>query len=76
MASGIRLRSELCAQSCWLWLTSTRQFGTMAEKVQDYESLLRELAARVGEQDAELIQKALEKVFVPLTGGAIRLIFL
>lgn len=46
----------------------------MAEKVQAYESLLRELAARVGEQDAELIQKALEKVFVPLTGEATRLI--
>jgi hypothetical protein len=34
----------------------------MTEKVQEYESLLRDLTSRVSEQDAELIQRALEKV--------------
>lgn len=41
-----------------------RQFGTMAEKLADYESLLRDLCTKVGEKDAETIRKALEKVLL------------
>lgn len=34
----------------------------MAEKVQDYEALLRDLTSRVGDSDADAIKMALEKV--------------
>ena len=36
----------------------------MAEKLADYENLLRDLSTKVGEKDAEAIQKALEKVLL------------
>ena len=39
-----------------------RQFGTMAEKLADYETLLRDLSSRVSEKDADMIRKSLEKV--------------
>lgn len=38
-----------------------KQFGTMAEKLVDYETLLLELSAKVNEKDADRIRKALEK---------------
>jgi len=44
------------------WLILDRQFGSMSEKVQDYEILLRELMDRVEDDDIELIKRALEKV--------------
>lgn len=37
----------------------------MAEKVTDYERLLRDLASRASEDDAQLIRSALEKVGLP-----------
>ncbi len=43
-------------------LSGSRQFGTMAEKVADYEKLLKELSLRVNEPDAELIRSTLDKV--------------
>lgn len=43
-------------------LTSNRQFGTMTEKVADYEKLLKDLMSRVGDADAGLIRASLEKV--------------
>ena len=39
-----------------------RQFGTMADKLADYEKLLRDLNQRVSESDAQLIKAVLEKV--------------
>ncbi|OAP59171.1 hypothetical protein AYL99_06469 [Fonsecaea erecta] len=39
----------------------TLQFGTLREKVADYEKLLRELISRVDEDDAGLIRASLEK---------------
>jgi hypothetical protein len=44
-----------------------RAFGSLAEKVADYEVLLRELSSRVGEDDADLIRGLLEKVPVACT---------
>ncbi|KIY00048.1 uncharacterized protein Z520_04686 [Fonsecaea multimorphosa CBS 102226] len=38
-----------------------KQFGTLTEKVTDYEKLLRELISRVDEDDARLIRASLEK---------------
>ncbi|KAJ4507579.1 hypothetical protein HRR83_004159 [Exophiala dermatitidis] len=38
-----------------------KQFGTMTEKVADYERLLNDLMNRVNEQDARMIRAALEK---------------
>ncbi|KIW78255.1 hypothetical protein Z517_08089 [Fonsecaea pedrosoi CBS 271.37] len=38
-----------------------KQFGTLTEKVADYEKLLRELISRVDEDDARLIRASLEK---------------
>ncbi|KPI44660.1 putative transcriptional regulatory protein [Cyphellophora attinorum] len=38
-----------------------KQFGSMTEKVADYEKLLKDLATRVGEADAKLIRGTLEK---------------
>jgi hypothetical protein len=47
-----------------------RQFGSMTEKVADYEKLLRDLATRVSNADAQMIKVALEKVgYLPLTPG-------
>lgn len=40
----------------------TRQFGTMTEKVSDYEKLLKSLLDRVDEADARLIRASLDKV--------------
>ena len=42
-----------------------RQFGSMSEKVLEYEKLLKELIPKVGEQDARLISTMLEKVNSP-----------
>ncbi len=39
-----------------------RAFGSLAEKVADYEALLRELSLRVSEEDAHRIKTLLEKV--------------
>ena len=47
------------------WLTRTRQFGTMTEKVADYERLLRDLATRANDHDAQLIRSVLDKVAIP-----------
>ena len=38
-----------------------KQFGSMAEKVADYEKLLSDLSLRVGEDDAALIRSTLER---------------
>ncbi|EXJ85613.1 hypothetical protein A1O1_05979 [Capronia coronata CBS 617.96] len=38
-----------------------KQFGTMTEKLADYEKLLRDLVTRVGDPDAKAIRAALEK---------------
>ena len=43
-------------------MTLDRQFGSMTEKVADYEKLLKDLASRVGDTDAQLIRTALERV--------------
>lgn len=43
-------------------LTPPRQFGTLTEKVTDYEKLLKDLLPRVNEADAKLIRASLEKV--------------
>ncbi|EXJ55022.1 uncharacterized protein A1O5_12761 [Cladophialophora psammophila CBS 110553] len=43
-------------------LIASRQFGSLTEKVADYEKLLRELISRVDEADARLIRASLEKV--------------
>ena len=42
-----------------------RQFGSMTEKVADYEKILRELLGRVSEDDARLIKSTLERVCPP-----------
>jgi Fungal specific transcription factor domain len=44
-----------------------RAFGSLAEKVADYEALLKDLCTRVGEEDANAIKALLEKVRVVLT---------
>ena len=46
-------------------LTSPRQFGTMTEKVAEYEKLLNTLMPRVSDADASLIRLALERVQTP-----------
>lgn len=46
-------------------LTSHRQFGTMTEKVTEYEKLLKSLMTRVDDADASLIRIALERVPIP-----------
>ena len=43
-------------------LTRNRQFGTMTDKLTDYEKLLKDLMGRVGDADAKLIRASLEKV--------------
>lgn len=43
-------------------LTPIRQFGSMAEKVSDYERILRDLQTRVSEDDANLIRNSLDRV--------------
>ena len=43
-------------------LLAHRQFGSMTEKVADYEKLLRNLSLRATENDAKLIKASLEKV--------------
>lgn len=48
-------------------LTTRRQFGSMAEKVADFEKLLRDLSVRVGEDDAAQIRALLEQVRARLT---------
>jgi hypothetical protein len=45
-----------------------RQFGTMTEKVAEYEKLLKDLITRVGDADANLIRASLEKVRGPHLG--------
>ena len=63
-ASGIASKSKQISgrPSCNTLADLGRQFGSMSEKVQDYEILLRELMGRVGEGDIDLIRRALEKV--------------
>ncbi len=39
-----------------------RAFGSLAEKVADYEALLRDLSSRVCEEDATVIKTLLDKV--------------
>lgn len=39
-----------------------RAFGSLAEKVADYEAVLKDLSSRVSEEDANLIKTLLEKV--------------
>lgn len=39
-----------------------RAFGSLAEKVADYEALLRDLSSRVSEEDAIVIKTLLDKV--------------
>ena len=46
-----------------------KQFGTMTEKVAEYEKLLKELATRVSDADAEHIRTVLDKVNTPLRLG-------
>ena len=43
-------------------LTHYRQFGSMAEKVADFEMLLKDVSLRVGEEDAATIRTLLEQV--------------
>ena len=43
-------------------LTALRQFGTLTDKVADYEKLLKKLISRVDDADARLIRGLLEKV--------------
>jgi hypothetical protein len=63
MASETGSRSEMI-RPWWKrpMLTVPRQFGTLTEKVTDYEILLKELINRVNEADARLIRTALDKV--------------
>lgn len=42
-----------------------KAFGSLAEKVADYEAVLKDLSTRVGEEDANLIKALLEKDVVP-----------
>lgn len=44
----------------------TRQFGSMQDKVADYEKILRDLQSRVSAADAELIRTTLDRVRQPL----------
>jgi hypothetical protein len=70
MANGIESRSRPNSrdQVVPIRLTCCRQFGTMTEKVSDYEKLLRDLATRVSEADASLIKSVLEKVSIVWSG--------
>ena len=63
-ASETESRSELLTPHSENILNISRQFGTMAEKVADYEKLLKELSLRVNEPDAELIRVTLERVSI------------
>lgn len=47
-------------------LNLCRQFGSMAEKVADYERILRDLQTRVSEDDASLIRNSLDRVRIPI----------
>lgn len=40
----------------------TRQFGSMQDKVSDYEKILRDLQGRVSDADADLIRTTLDQV--------------
>lgn len=48
-----------------------KQFGSMAEKVADYEKLLKDLVTRIGGEDAELIKAMLDKEGGPETDGSV-----
>ena len=67
-ADGKRDRVKKCVphgpQSKDKYTDGSRQFGTMAEKVADYEKLLKELSLRVNDGDAELIRVTLERVSI------------
>ena len=39
-----------------------RQFGSMQDKVAEYERILRELSYRVDERDADMIRSTLARV--------------
>ena len=43
-------------------LTRSRQFGSMTEKLTGYEKLLKDLASRASDSDAQLINSILDKV--------------
>ena len=64
MASETGSRSKLSVTLRDRPTNCSRQFGTMAEKVADYEKLLKELSLRVNEPDAELIRATLERVSI------------
>ena len=68
MGNGTESRSELrkFRNPMEHTLTGHRQFGTMTEKLADYEKLLKDLLSRVGDEDASLIRASLEKVRKPL----------
>lgn len=55
------------------WLTHDRQIGSMAGKLGEYESLLRELSLRADGDTQERIAKALERVdIIHLVAHAVR----
>ena len=64
MASVIGSRSELPGVNVTEspLLTAIRQFGTLTDKVADYEKLLKQLLSKVDDADARLIRASLDKV--------------
>jgi hypothetical protein len=61
--SGTELKSmDLCGGAWDSRLIAGRQFGSMAEKVADFEKLLKDLSMRVSEEDATQIRLLLEQV--------------
>jgi hypothetical protein len=53
---------DFCSGAWDVRLIAGRQFGSMAEKVADFEKLLKYLSLRVGEEDAAQIRLLLEQV--------------
>lgn len=72
MENGTGSRSELQLHTnsfCrHLHTNPIRQFGSMTEKVADYEKILRDLTTRVSDEDASLIRNTLERVCVEFVG--------
>lgn len=62
MANAIVSKSKHPLFHVFIGADPSRQFGSLSEKVQEYEALLRDLSSRVGDEDAENIKRALEKV--------------
>ena len=46
-----------------------REFNDMAERIEEYEKLLKQLSFRSDASDRAMIQKALHKVSRPFEGG-------